>query len=166
MAPFRPLLKLVAVVALMGATAVGAQTTASEPWARGTVAPQTVTGAFMSLKSPDAARLVSASTPVAGRVEIHEMKMVKDVMQMREMPGLDLPAGQTVTLKPGGYHLMLMDLKQPLKDGESVPLTLKVERAGKPAELLQLQVPVKALGGKPADKKGAGKDMGGHHAHH
>lgn len=124
-----------------------AQTTATEAWARGTVAAQKATGVFVQLRSPDGARLVGGSTPAAGRVEIHEMRMDGGVMKMREMPALDLPAGQTVALKPGGYHLMLMELKQPLKAGDSLALSLRIERPGKPVETLQLQVPVRALGG-------------------
>jgi periplasmic copper chaperone A len=123
-----------------------AQTTARDAWARGTVAAQKASGAFLALRSPDAARLVAASSPAAGRVEIHEMKMADGVMQMREIQALELPAGQTVQLKPGGYHLMLMDLKAPLKAGDSLPLSLRIERAGKPAETLQLQLAVRALG--------------------
>lgn len=142
------------------AAAAQAQTTATEPWTRGTVAAQKATGAFVQLRSPDAARLVAASSPVAGRVEIHEMAMEGGVMKMRQIPGLDLPAGKTVELKPGGLHLMLMDLKAPLKDGETVPLTLTVERAGKPAETLQLQAPVRALGAK------SGHQGHGSHAGH
>jgi len=132
---------------LLAANWAQAQTTAQGAWARGTVAAQKATGVFVQLRSPDAAKLVAGSTPTAGRVEIHEMRMDGGVMKMREIPGLELPAGQTVELKPGGYHLMLMDLKQPLKEGETVALSLQIERAGKPAETLQLQVPVRALGG-------------------
>ncbi len=82
-------------------------------------------------------RLLSASTPVAGRVEIHRMQMLQgvqgDVMQMRAVPALDLPAGATVAMKhgtPDGYHLMLLDLKAPLKDGDRFPVTLTFEKAG------------------------------------
>lgn len=137
---------------LLAASWAQAQTTAKGAWARGTVAAQKATGVFVQLHSPDAAKLVAGSTPAAGRVEIHEMRMDGSVMKMREIPGLELPAGQTVELKPGGYHLMLMDLKRPLKEGETVALSLQIERAGKLAETLQLQVPVKSLSGaaKPA----------------
>lgn len=132
-------------LALLGGAAL-AQTMVSEPWARGTTPVQKASGLFLELRSADAARLVGGSSPWAGRVEIHEMKMDGDTMRMRQIPALELPAGQTVQLKPGGYHLMLMDLKQPLKAGDSLPLTLKVERAGKPVETLELKVPIRALG--------------------
>ncbi len=125
-----------------------AQTTASEAWARGTVAAQKATGVFVQLRSPDGARLVGGSSPAAARVEIHEMRMEEGVMKMREVPALELPAGQMVALKPGGYHLMLMELKQPLKAGDTLALSLQIERPGKPAETLTLQVPVRALGGQ------------------
>lgn len=130
------------------AASAQAQTTVTEPWARGTVPAQKATGLFLQLQSKDAARLVGGSTPAAGRVEIHEMAMEDGVMKMRQISALDLPAGKTIELKPGGYHLMLMDLKAPLKQGDSLPLSLQVERAGKPVETLQLQVPVRPLGAK------------------
>ena len=83
------------------------------------------TGAFMKITSKDGARLVSASSPVAGVTEVHEMKMDGGVMKMRALQdGLDLPAGKTVELKPGGYHVMLMDLKSTLTKNGTVPLTL------------------------------------------
>jgi copper(I)-binding protein len=78
-------------------------------------------------------------------VEVHEMKMVDDVMRMRQLPALDLPAGQTVELKPGGYHIMLLQLKQPLKEGDKVPLTLEIEDAQKVRSQIVVDAPVKPL---------------------
>ncbi|MFG1419672.1 copper chaperone PCu(A)C [Xanthobacter sp. V0B-10] len=103
------------------------------PWARATPGGATVGGGYVVLKNtgttPD--RLVSATSPVAGRVEIHEMAMTNGVMTMRPLPeGLPIPAGATVALKPGSYHIMLMQLKQPLKEGEMVDGTLTFEKAG------------------------------------
>jgi copper(I)-binding protein len=110
--------------------------TVSQPWVRGTVQGQKASGAFMQLKSAEGATLVGAQSPVAGVVEIHEMRMESNVMRMRAIPKLDLPAGQAVELKPGGYHVMLMDLKQPLKKGDTVPITLKLQgKDGKPQEV-------------------------------
>ena len=110
---------------------VGAQSSApidvSMAWARPTVEGQLGTGAFMRLVSREGSRLVGASSDVAGVVEIHEMAMHGNVMRMRAIPGLDLPPGQPVELKPGGYHMMLMDLKRPLKIGETVKVDLRVE---------------------------------------
>ena len=85
------------------------------------------------------------ASPLAGVVEIHEMAMDGNVMKMRAVAVLELPAGKTVELKPGGYHVMLMDLKQPLKAGETVPLTLVVEGAGGKRETVEISAPVKAL---------------------
>jgi periplasmic copper chaperone A len=123
-----------------------AQTKVDEPWVRATVAQQKATGFFARVTSPAGGRLVSAASPVAGVVEIHEMAMEGDVMRMRALTkGLELPPGRTVELKPGGYHIMLMDLKKALAAGETVPLTLIVEGAGGQRETLQLQAPVKPL---------------------
>ena len=96
-------------------------------WARPTVAGQLGTGAFMKLTSPDGARLLGASSDVAGVVEIHEMAMEGNVMRMRAIRDLDLPPGSTVELKPGGHHMMLMDLKRPLAVGEKIKVNLQLE---------------------------------------
>jgi copper(I)-binding protein len=136
---------VLAVMAFASAAA-SAQTTVKDAWVRGTVEPQKATGAFMQITSAQGGRLVSAKSPVAGVTEVHEMTMDGNVMKMRAMPALELPAGKAVELKPGGYHVMLMDLKQPLKSGESVPLTLVVEGQDGKRETLELKVPVKAAG--------------------
>ncbi|MFD2265096.1 copper chaperone PCu(A)C [Lacibacterium aquatile] len=104
------------------------------PWARATIAAQKTGGAYIALtnnsSSPD--RLIAAETPVAERAEIHEHRHVDGVMQMREVAGgVTLPPGQTVTFGPGGYHIMLMGLKQPLAKGAKFPLTLVFEKSGK-----------------------------------
>lgn len=117
----------------------------SDAWVRRSVPGQSGTGAFMKLKSPAATRLVGISTPVAGVAEVHEMKMEGDTMKMRALSqGLDLPAGQTVELKPGGYHVMLMDLKQPIAVGATVPLTLRFVDAKGVASEQSVQLPVTA----------------------
>jgi copper(I)-binding protein len=132
------------VMTLMAGTAM-AQTTVKEPWIRGTVAQQKATGMFAQITSPAGGKLVAASSPVAGVVEIHEMVMDGNVMKMRAIPGLALPAGKTVELKPGGYHVMLMDLKQQLKPGESVPVTLVVEGAGGKRESVEVKATVRPI---------------------
>ena len=99
----------------------------------------------MQLTSAQGGKLISASSPVAGVVEIHEMAMDGNVMKMRAIPGLDLPAVKSVELKPSGYHVMLMDLKQQLKEGYTVPLTLVVEGKDGKRETLEVKAPVKAL---------------------
>lgn len=137
-----PLLSLLVSAAALAQTTVQVE----DPWVRGTVTGQPATGAFMRLTPSAHARLVAARSPVAGVVEIHEMAMDGDVMKMRQIPGLDLAAGRTMELKPGGYHVMLMSLKQPLKGGQSVPLTLIFEdERGKRFEQT-LAAPVTALG--------------------
>lgn len=139
---------------VLSAPALG-QVNVAEPWVRGTVAQQKATGAFMKITAPSTSRLVQASSPVAGVVEIHEMAMVDNVMKMRAIAGLDLPAGKPVELKPGGYHVMLMDLKQQLKPGETVPITLVFEGADKKRDTLEIKAPVRPLAapaGKPEPK--------------
>ena len=116
-----------------------------DPWVRGTVKGQMATGAFMTITASEAAALVSASSPVAGVVEIHSMKMEDGVMKMRAVPRLDLPAGTPVALDPGGYHVMLMDLKGPLKTGEMVPITLKLEGKDKAVTTLEVKAEVRPL---------------------
>ena len=125
-------------------TTVFAQTTVTDAWVRGTVAQQKATGAFMQIQSKSGGKLVSVSSPAAGVVQIHEMKMDGNTMQMRAITALDLPAGQPVDLKPGGYHVMLLDLKQALKAGDSVPVTLVVEAADKKRETINIKAQVRA----------------------
>jgi copper(I)-binding protein len=134
-----------------------AQVSVKEPWVRATVAQQKATGAFMQLVSAAGGRLVSASSPVAGVVEIHEMAMDGNVMKMRAIAGLDLPAGKAVALKPGGHHVMLMDLKQGLQAGQSVPITLVVEGPGGKRETVQVSATVRPLAAAPAPAHGAHK---------
>jgi copper(I)-binding protein len=105
-----------------------------QPWARATPASAPAGGGFLKITNtgttPD--RLVSASSPAAEMVQVHEMKMDGNVMRMREVEkGLEIPPGGSVTLAPGGYHLMMMGLKGPLKQGTDVPVTLVFEKAGK-----------------------------------
>lgn len=119
----------VAVLAWAGTS--HAQVQVKDAWVRPALQGQTATGAFMSLTSSEGARLIGAASPIAGVVEIHEMVMEGNVMRMRPIKALELPAGRSVELKPGGYHVMLMDLKRPLKAGEHVPLELRIETRDK-----------------------------------
>lgn len=135
---------LLAILSLCSA-ATWAQTTVKDAWIRGTVAQQRATGLFAQITSPTGGRLVAASSPLAGVVEIHEMAMADNVMKMRAVPGVDLPPGKTVELKPGGYHVMLLDLKQQLREGDSVPVTLVVEGKDGKKEIIELKAPVRAL---------------------
>ena len=113
-------------------------------WARASVPGQSGTGAFMKLESASGARLVGVATPAAGVAQVHEMKMEGDTMRMRAVNGVDLPPRKVVELKPGGYHVMLMDLKQPMVAGSTLPLTLQFEDAKGNKSSLELKVPVLA----------------------
>ena len=147
---FKQTLFMMAALVALGAQA---QTTVAEPWIRGTVPQQKATGMFAHITSAKGGKLVSASSPVAGVVEIHEMAMDGNVMKMRAVAnGLDLPAGKAVALQPGGYHVMLMDLKQQLKAGDTVAVTLVIEGAGKVRETVEVQAAVKAINSAPAQQ--------------
>ncbi len=116
-----------------------------DAWVRSTVPGQKGTGGFMKITAKDGAKLVGVSSPVAGVAEVHEMKMEGDIMKMRALPALDLPAGKVVELKPGGYHLMLMDLKAPLLKDSTVPVTLTFKDAKGVQSKLELKLPVSAI---------------------
>lgn len=138
-------------LALLGAGQAQAQSViVKDAWIRGTVQGQTATGAFMELTGKSAARLVSVSSPVAKNVEVHNMTMEKGVMKMFPVDGIDLPAGKTVRLASGGYHVMLTNLQQPLKAGDRVPLQLTFELADKKRETVELSVEVRDVTGRPA----------------
>ena len=135
-------LALLAGLFLATAQAQTAPVDVEGAWARASVPGQSGTGAFMRLTAREPLTLVGISTPVARVAEVHEMKMDGDVMRMRAIPGLELPAGKAVELRPGGYHLMLMDLRTPLKADTRVPLTLVLRDAQGTERRLELQVPV------------------------
>mgnify|MGYP000851720779 CR=1 FL=1 len=122
-----------------------AKTSVSEPWARATVAGQVMGGAFVNLTSDQPAQLVGVSSPVAVETQLHGMSMQGEGMQMKQVPSIDLPANQTVSLRPGSYHIMLMGLKKPLVAGSIVPIQLKVKTAKGNIEVLRIKVPVKIL---------------------
>jgi periplasmic copper chaperone A len=129
----------------LAALSASAQTTVKDPWIRSTVPQQMATGMFAQITSAKGGKLVAASSPVAGVVEVHQMAMDGSVMRMRAIPSLDLPAGRAVELKPGGYHVMLMDLKQTLKAGDTVSVSLVIEGADKQRETVEVQAPVKSV---------------------
>lgn len=137
------LIALVASIAL--ASHAFAQTTVTAPWARATVPQQSASGAFMQIRSADNARLVAASSPLAASVQLHKMEMDGHMMKMREVDGIDLPAGATVNLASGGYHVMLFGLKRQLKEGDVVPLSLVVERNKGKRETIAVNAVVKPL---------------------
>ena len=128
-----------------------------DAWARATVQGQKATGAFMTLTSKTTAKLVGATSSVAGVTEVHEMKMDNGVMTMKAVEGgLELPAGKATSLKPGGYHVMLMDLKLPLQKDTTIPLTLVFKDAKGVESKMELKVPVSQTA------PGGGAGMGGH----
>jgi len=135
------------MLALAGAPAQAGDATAADlvitqAWSRATPGGAKIAGGFLTIENKGTApdRLVSGTSDIVGKVEIHEMAMNNGVMTMRPLDkGLAIEPGKTVKLAPGGYHLMLMDLKQPLKQGDKVPLTLEFEKAGKVALSLDVQ---------------------------
>ena len=117
----------------------------SHPWTRATPATAQSGGGFLTITNKGTApdRLIAARSTVSDKVEVHEMKMDGNVMRMRELEkGLEIPAGATVMLKPGGYHIMFMGLKAPLAKDAKVPVTLVFEKAGS----LDIVLDVEALG--------------------
>lgn len=153
---------VLALASIAGAWAqAAAPVTVLAPWARASVPGQSASGAFMTLVAQEPLTLVGASSPAAGFAEVHEMKMEGDLMRMRAVAGLELKPNQPVQLKPGGYHLMLMELKAPLAADTRVPLTLTFRTAAGEKRELALQVPVSAT---PPREAGAA-DAHGHRKH-
>lgn len=142
----QPIKRGLAALALMSlALPALAQTTVSDAWVRASVPQQQSTGAFMTLTASSDSKLVSVASPVAKTVQVHEMTMNGDVMGMREVKAVELPAGKAVKLDPNGLHVMLMGLNQQVKEGEQVALTLTIEDAKGAKETVQVQAPVRAL---------------------
>ncbi|WP_317203380.1 copper chaperone PCu(A)C [Janthinobacterium sp.] len=131
--------------ALLLSSCALAQVSVTAPWIRATVPQGKATGAFMQLRSAQATRLLAVRSDVAGIAEVHQMDMAGGVMKMHAVDGVDLQAGKTLNLAPGGFHIMLMDLKRQLKEGETVTLTLVLQQPHKKQETLEVKVPVKAL---------------------
>ena len=145
--------RLALTLAALGFCAVAsAQVRITEPWVRGTVPQQKASGLFMQIDAVQDVRLLGGSSPVAGVVEVHEMAMEGDIMKMRALKnGLEIARGRTLSLKPGGYHVMLLDLKQQLKAGDSVSVTLTFEDVASKKQFTQeVKAPVTALGAGPA----------------
>jgi copper(I)-binding protein len=113
-----------------------------DAWVRTSVKGQMATGAFMRITAKESVKLVGASSPMAGVAEVHEMKMEGGIMKMNAVPALDLPAGKTVELKPGSYHVMLMDLKSTLTKDSTIPLTLTFKDAKGATSKMDIKVPV------------------------
>jgi copper(I)-binding protein len=133
----------------------------SQAWSRATPNGAKIAGGYLTIENKGAApdRLVGGSGDIAGKVEVHEMSMNNGVMTMRPLDkGLTIEPGKTVKLAPGGYHLMMFDLKGPLKQGEKVPVTLEFEKAGK----VNLSLDVQGVGAQApsgADHSGGHMEM-------
>jgi hypothetical protein len=154
-----------AVAVVLGAATLQAQSSGSitieKPFSRATPGGAQVGAGYMTItnKGTAADRLIAVASPAAGKVQIHEMSMDGGVMKMRELPnGLPIDAGKTVSLAPGGYHLMMMGLKAPLKAGDKVPVTLTFEKAG----MVEITLDVQAIGGQPAGGMSMPPDASGH----
>ncbi|WP_458368378.1 copper chaperone PCu(A)C [Pseudomonas mandelii] len=139
--------QLVLGCALIGmAWQVSAQTRVDDAWVRATVAGQPSTGAFMTLQADSDSKLLSVQSPVAKTVQIHQSSMKDDVMSMRQVESVELPAGKPVNFDPHGYHVMLMDLTAQVKEGDKVPLILTVENAKGEKETIKVEAEARALG--------------------
>ena len=159
---------LLCLTLALASGAAFSQVTVKDPWVRATVPAQQSTGAFMQLTATQDLRLVEARSPAAGIVEIHEMRMENNVMKMNAVDGIALPAGKTVNLASGGYHVMMMDLKGQVKAGDTVPLTLVVEDKNKKRQTIEVKAVARALGGAaPASggQMGGMPGMSGEHKH-
>ena len=142
----QPFKRGLAALVLMGlALPALAQTTVSDAWVRASVPHQQSTGAFMTLTASSDSKLVGVASQVAKTVQVHEMTMNGDVMGMREVKTVELPAGKAVTLDPNGLHVMLMGLSNQLKEGDKVPLSLTIEDAKGARETVDVQAEVRAL---------------------
>ncbi len=133
-----------AIACWAGASHAGV--TATGAWVRGTVAAQKTTGAFVTLESSEHAKVVAVSTPAAASAEIHASEVRQGVMHMHAVDALDLPAGQRVELKPGGFHIMLFGLKRALPAGERVALTFTIEDGNGRRTRVEVLAEVRPLG--------------------
>lgn len=141
-------------------------TEVSHPWVRATPGGSKITAAFMEIKSEAGDKLVAVKSPAAGRAEVHTHVMDGDVMKMRRVDVLDIAKGGARVLKPGGDHIMLMDVKEPLKDGDLVKVTLTFEKAGDIEVEATVEAPG-ATGPHGLDKQPAAEDKSqGEHQHH
>ena len=145
----RSLIRWFGLVTALAAGMAAAQSgvVVTNAWARATVPGQKVGAVYMEMRAIAPARLLSAASPAAGRTEIHQMKMESGVMKMSTVDVMDLPAGKSVKLEPGGYHLMLTDLKRALKAGESVPVLLTFESSNKTRQTVEIKAEVRSLPG-------------------
>lgn len=136
--------------------AASAEIIIKDAWVRTTVAEQKVTGAFMQITSDKAVKLVAANSPAAETTEVHEMSMQGDVMKMRQVNEVVIDAGKSVELKPGSYHIMLMNLKKPVQAGSIVNLNLEFLDTDGKKQIIKVK----------AEARAAVKQDAGHANHH
>ena len=138
--------KILLMLSLASAAVIGhAEIVVKDAWVRATVPQQKATGAFMQIQSSRDVSLVEVQSGAAGIAEVHEMKMENNVMKMRALSQLNIEAGKTVELKPGSFHIMLMDLKTQAKAGETLPLTLIFEGKDKKREMIEVKAVIKGM---------------------
>jgi hypothetical protein len=135
-----------------------ADVTITDAWVKATAPGQTTAAAYLKIKSDAPAKLIGISSPVAKAVQIHEIKVQDNVMHMRPIDSLDLPAGKTVELKPGAYHIMLENIAEPLKQGATVPLILTIEGTDMQRQSIEVKAEVRSA--MPMEKHDDMKDMG------
>lgn len=146
-------------VALLGLAVVSFKVLSDEPitvtdaWVRATAPGQSVTGAFLAITSPERAKITGVQSEAAESAEMHVSQLDNGVMKMREVRKIDVPAGQTLHFAPGGYHIMLIDLKRSLTPGDKVPLAIRLERADKSEVEVSFDATVRAIGDEPPQKK-------------
>lgn len=148
-----------AILLVMVSGVRAAEISVKDVWIRATVPGQSATGAFMALSSHTTVRLVGVSSPIAGRAEVHQMRLEQGVMKMQAIPALEVPAGQTVQLAPGAYHVMLMRLSKPVEAGAQIPMQLTFELANQKRQTVGVTATVRALNAQ------RGGDHGQHHNH-
>jgi copper(I)-binding protein len=146
-------------LAAAGAVAQTGDVQVTNAWARATPGAAQTAAAYVTIVSATGDRLTGASTSAAQKTELHTMTMDGNVMKMRQVDGIDLPAGQAVTLKPGGYHIMLTGLAQPLTEGQTFQLTLTFDKAG----TRDVTVAVQKVGSMGPGTTMPGMDMPMHH---
>jgi copper(I)-binding protein len=153
---FTRLTTILLSAALINGAATAQTVTVADAWVRATVAAQRATGAFLKLTVQGAdATLIAVTSPVAGVTQIHEMAISEGVMRMREVAGgVPLKAGQIFELKPGGHHIMMMDLRQAVKAGDRVPLTLTFKHANGQQTTAQVDAEVRGLNGQATMQHG------------
>ena len=139
----RPLIALLPLLILTNVAS--AEVVVKDAWARATVPQQRATGVFMQLQSDKDVRLIDVQSTAAGMAGVHEMQMENNVMKMREVLQLTIPAGKNIEFKPGGLHVMLMDLKSQAKEGDIIPLKLIFEAKDKKQQTVEIKVKVKGI---------------------